>query len=377
VHGVHPRKREKVDETDTRIQEARDGMSSFFRTRDGPKNRYIQAVAMTSMVEHRRQSVAVRLAFQMAAILTLISLPACGFPETIRRLWRVQAAVAHAAGTGSGAVSVNLANGRYLVIAIDNPARSERPDQVREKALMLAKAAYAAYDLRSTLEQVTVTFPTVHTALFLVTVRRVGAEDAFRFRSSDLIATAGVDRAMSAPPESVAVYLLPIGDVPSDLMEQMALRLRRRFPIPLTVLPAAALDPTAYDDRRGQAVADNLIASIAGQYASLLREADARIIAVTAYDMYIRTEQWAFAFSLRGVNNRIAVVSYARMQPNLFGNAPDEVLLHSRVRKMVTKDIGIMCYGFPMSQNPRSVLYGLIGGTDELDVMTEDFDPLD
>lgn len=342
-----------------------------------PKNRYIEAVAMTSMVERQRQSVAVRLAFQMAAILTVISLPACGFPETIRRLWAVQAAVAHAAGTGSGAVSVHLANGRYLAIAVDNSAQSERPDQERDTALMLAKGAYAAYDLRSTLEQVTVTFPTVHTALFFVTVRRVSAEHAFRFRSSDLIATAGVDRAMPAPPESVDLYLLPIGEVPSDLMEQMALRLRRRFPIPLTVLPATALDQTAYDDRRSQAVADSLIASVAGQYASLLREADARIIAITASDMYIRTERWAFAFSLRGVNNQVAVVSYARLRPDLFGNAPDEVLLQSRLRKMITKDIGIMCYGFPVSQSPRSVLYGSIGGTDELDVMTEDFDPLD
>jgi hypothetical protein len=33
-------------------------------------------------------------------------------------------------------------------------------------------------------------------------------------------------------------------------------------------------------------------------------------------------------------------------------------------------------YGLPLSSNPRSVLYGKIGGTDELDVMTEYFDPL-
>jgi hypothetical protein len=47
------------------------------------------------------------------------------------------------------------------------------------------------------------------------------------------------------------------------------------------------------------------------------------------------------------------------------------------LRKMITKNLGIMCYGFPASQNARSVLYGSIEGTDELDVMTEDFDPLD
>ena len=66
---------------------------------------------------------------------------------------------------------------------------------------------------------------------------------------------------------------------------------------------------------------------------------------------------------------------YARMNPIGFGNAPDDILLRSRLRKMVTKNIGIMCYGLPLSPNPRSVLYGNIGGTDELDVMTEDFAP--
>ena len=42
---------------------------------------------------------------------------------------------------------------------------------------------------------------------------------------------------------------------------------------------------------------------------------------------------------------------------------------------MIAKDIGIICYGREVSQNPRSVLYGNILGTDELDVMTDEFDP--
>src|SRR5262249_24406056 len=145
----------------------------------------------TSLVERRRHFASFRVAFQVAAILTATSLPACGISETVRRLWSVQAAVARAAGTVHGSVSANLTNGRYLSIAIDNWAQAEQSDEERDKALMLAKAAYAAYDLRSTLERVTVTFPTVHKALFLVSVRRLAEGHAFQFRSSDLIATAG------------------------------------------------------------------------------------------------------------------------------------------------------------------------------------------
>jgi hypothetical protein len=42
---------------------------------------------------------------------------------------------------------------------------------------------------------------------------------------------------------------------------------------------------------------------------------------------------------------------------------------------MVMKNVGVLCYGLPLSQNPRSALYGQIDGVEELDRMTESFDP--
>jgi predicted Zn-dependent protease len=182
---------------------------------------------------------------------------------------------------------------------------------------------------------------------------------------------------MPRPPDPISLHLVPVGDVPPDLMAQITSRLRIRFPGPLTVLPALAVDSTMYDDERQQIIADSLIASIQQRYAALLRTPDARLIAVTPDDMYISTEGWAFAFSLRDASDHVAVVSYARMRPERLGNTANDVLLQSRLRKMVTKNIGIMCYGFPQSENPRSVLYDSIGGTDELDLMTEEFNPAD
>jgi archaemetzincin len=318
----------------------------------------------------------VRAAFQLTAVLTIASLAGCE-AEPSGRLSSVQAAVAHAAGTARGAVSVNLTDGRHLVVAIENGASAERSGGEPDTALTVARAAYAAYDLRSTLERVIVAFPTVRKTLFVISVRRLEDGHVFQFRSSDLIATAGIDRAMARPPESISLYLLPIGDVPSDLIAAIASQLRTRFPMPLTILPVLASYRIAYDDRRQQAVADSAIAVIEGQDAALLRSPEARIIGITPDDMYTPTENWRFAFSLRGAGDRVAVVSYARMRPEAFGNAPDGMLLRSRLRKMITKNLGIMCYGLPASQNSRSVLYGSIEGTDELDLMTEDFDPLD
>jgi predicted Zn-dependent protease len=73
--------------------------------------------------------------------------------------------------------------------------------------------------------------------------------------------------------------------------------------------------------------------------------------------------------------NRLAIISYARMDAVNLGDPPNDEVLRSRLRKMLTKDVGLMCLGLAMNDNPRSVLDGNGLGVDEVDVMTEEFDP--
>jgi hypothetical protein len=63
------------------------------------------------------------------------------------------------------------------------------------------------------------------------------------------------------------------------------------------------------------------------------------------------------------------------MSPETAGPSASEEVLQGRLRKMVTKNIGIMYYGLPLSAAPRSVMYGNILGVEELDYMSEFFDP--
>ena len=138
-----------------------------------------------------------------------------------------------------------------------------------------------------------------------------------------------------------------------------------------------SLDSLAVDERRGQAVADGLIDTVRRRYAPLARDPGARVIGITQRDMYILSmqKQWTFAFSLRGKDRRFAVVSYARMDPVAFKQPPNEELLRSRLRKMVMKNIGVMYYELPLSNDPRSVMYRNILGLDDLDRVTEQFAP--
>lgn len=65
----------------------------------------------------------------------------------------------------------------------------------------------------------------------------------------------------------------------------------------------------------------------------------------------------------------IAVVSSARMADGF----ADEERQHQRLRKMVTKNVGILYYGLAVSDDLRSVLYRDILGPQDLDNASEDF----
>jgi predicted Zn-dependent protease len=91
--------------------------------------------------------------------------------------------------------------------------------------------------------------------------------------------------------------------------------------------------------------------------------------------MYIQKLNWRFAFSYRQggtATQRVAIVSFARMAPQFFGDVPDDGLMIQRLRKMVTKNIGVLCFGLPLSKDPKSVMFGNVMGLEELDAMGEE-----
>ncbi len=67
------------------------------------------------------------------------------------------------------------------------------------------------------------------------------------------------------------------------------------------------------------------------------------------------------------------MVSSTRMDPVNFRQPPDPALLHTRLRKMISKNIGIMHYRLPQSTDRNSVLYGPILSLADLDSIGEDF----
>lgn len=168
------------------------------------------------------------------------------------------------------------------------------------------------------------------------------------------------------------IYFVPIGIQVSVPVDEMAAFYRTRFKLNVETLPLLGFDVSAYDPTRRQLVAEELIAMIKRGYPKQGEDRNAILIGITDGDMYLRGMNWRFGFSYRE-DDRFAVVSSARMNPVNFGEPADGELLQMRLRKMITKNIGILYYKKEPSDDPKSVLYNNILGLEELDNMSEEF----
>jgi predicted Zn-dependent protease len=120
-------------------------------------------------------------------------------------------------------------------------------------------------------------------------------------------------------------------------------------------------------------MAEKLVASVRDGVPEYTNDSKSILIGFTSEDIYPTSQGWEFAFGWRIGATRTAVVSTARMNLHYAGEPSDVSAPDTRMRKVVTKDIGILYYGLPQSKNPKSVLYSQILGIQELDQVGEDF----
>lgn len=168
------------------------------------------------------------------------------------------------------------------------------------------------------------------------------------------------------------VYVLAIGELESVRLDALQAYYKQRYGLTIEILPPIRVESVVVDNSRRQLIAEELIGLMKRRYPEHARSPQAILIGITEGDMYIREFTWQFAFAYRQ-NERFAVVSSARMDPVNFGFLPDDELLQTRLRKMVSKNIGILYYKLPQKSDRNSVMFGPIMGIDDLDSIGEDF----
>ena len=168
------------------------------------------------------------------------------------------------------------------------------------------------------------------------------------------------------------IYFVAMGEMRSVRLDGLQAYYKQRYDLTIDLLPSIGLEPVVVDERRRQLIAEELLSLLKRRYPEHARSPQSIVIGITEGDMYIREVNWRFAFARRD-GDRFAIVSSARMDPVSFGYLPDEELLQTRLRKMLSKNIGIMYYKLPQKSDRRSVMFGPILGIDDLDSMGEDF----
>jgi predicted Zn-dependent protease len=165
------------------------------------------------------------------------------------------------------------------------------------------------------------------------------------------------------------VYLLPLEAEP-ELMQSLKQYYRTELNLDVHILPSVQLTSAEWNEQRHQLIAEYSYERMYEKYPWYRWPTNAIVIGITSRDMYISGRPWLFAFSWRARQG--AVVSYARMDNRAFGLPPNPQLLERRLRKMVTRNIGVLDFQLPMVPDPTNLMYQDIMGLEELDQIGED-----
>jgi predicted Zn-dependent protease len=167
--------------------------------------------------------------------------------------------------------------------------------------------------------------------------------------------------------DNPGVFLAPFPGFPEKILRKLQIHYEK-MELPVEVLGEMTIERSAMPAGNTQLDAFDLNDQVARSY--LIRQPPTVVIGYLTQDVraYETGDFWNFgAIDPSGY----AVISTARMDPQSFGQPPDERLLMERLRKMTTRYIALDLYGFPRSTDPKSVLYDSIRSLGDLDRMTE------
>ncbi len=163
------------------------------------------------------------------------------------------------------------------------------------------------------------------------------------------------------------LYVIAMGSVSTTPLPPLAEYLEKKFAVPVTVLPALPLDESVMDLHRNQVKAEEVFAALKRAFPKESANGDNTIIAVTESDMY--AQDWVYAFNYWDRN--LAVISTNRLNPHFSTARSRDALLRSRMHKVLERDMGLLFYKLPLSDDPTSVLYRNLDDVTDVDMQRE------
>ncbi|HKW62295.1 MAG TPA: cytochrome c oxidase assembly factor Coa1 family protein [Candidatus Acidoferrum sp.] len=203
---------------------------------------------------------------------------------------------------------------------------------------------------------------------------------SWRFSRLVFLANDGKVVDLTPPPEQDGLLagetrkkliLVPLGSVPDSYLAWAPTYYKAKFALNVEILPPISLDASAWNAKRRQFIAENLLSLMKQALPEKVQDQSAILIGVISADMYIQSYDWNYAINYRE-DGRFGVVSLARLHPVMFFQKWNSVLELSRLRKMLTKNVYLECFGVPLSSDPTSAVSGNVMSPLDVDPMSDE-----
>jgi len=166
------------------------------------------------------------------------------------------------------------------------------------------------------------------------------------------------------------IYLVQMGDHKDPYtLDDFAKWLQTKYVLDVKVLPSVKIDKSAWNESRKQYVAESLCAQMNHDYPNLAADPDAYLIGFTDGNMYTVNESWQGTFTQCDWR-RAAIISSDGMQDSqlFLDKAVATEHFHARLRRILLKDVAILYWHLPFSNDPTSLLHNTL----DPDVPAED-----
>jgi YD repeat-containing protein len=165
------------------------------------------------------------------------------------------------------------------------------------------------------------------------------------------------------------VYLLPLQFSLEEPLDWAPAFYAAKFGVHVTLLPPDSTACDTQDPQRHQLDARKCLDLLLRSHPDLANDPSAILIGITSRDMNISSFDWDYALNYRR-DDRLAIVSVARVQLPSFLNRWNPEWRLSRLQKMITKNLALLYFDLPLSNDYTSMVRGGIPSGDDVDYMT-------
>ena len=166
------------------------------------------------------------------------------------------------------------------------------------------------------------------------------------------------------------VYIVPFEDVSVEAAKAWGKYIAHDLDIRVKVLDTAAYPPNSFNFLRRQFITEAFADAIVQiRHKMLFKKSRVVFIGLLSRDMYPTTHNWRYCYALNfieGERDRISIISSKRLTSTAT-NAQQVVIV--RVYKLLKRAIGFQLYGYDVTTNKDSVLYGPLLSVEDLDNM--------